>query len=110
MVDLVDERWETCFFGVVDEAEPSPIVIGGRFLPHDDAWQFETWEQDWREFLVEHSDVFLAAMFQPRCYLDGGGSRCLLVDWSLTRFRGAELPPSEQRHAERDAGSDFGGW
>jgi hypothetical protein len=109
VADLADERREVCFFGVPDPAEPTPLVLGGRFLAHDDAWRFGAWERDWREYLVEHSDVFLAAMFETRCYRDGDGSVCVVVDWGLTRFRGAELPPSEQRHAEPDAAPDPAG-
>jgi hypothetical protein len=91
---LCDERWEGCFFGPA--ADDPPDICGGRFLAADDAWQFAAWEDDWREYLVEHPDVVIAAGFRSRCFRDGDGSVCILVDWSRTRFCGPELPPSEQ--------------
>jgi hypothetical protein len=96
VAELADERLETHFFGLAADAESTPIVLGGRFLPHNDAWRFGAWERDWREYLIEHPDVFLVAMFKSRCYRDGDGSSCVLVDWSRTRLHGSELPPSEQ--------------
>jgi len=94
--ELTDERQETCFFGAVSDEDSIPRVFGGRFLPHDDAWRFEDWEQDWREYLWEHSDVFLLTDCQSRSYRDGDGVLCVMVDWNLTRFSLIERPPSER--------------
>jgi hypothetical protein len=96
VVELCDERCEECFFGPPAEGEEQPVVIGGRFLPHDDAWRFADWAADWREYLTAHPDVVIAAQFRSRCFMTG----CLWVDWSRTRFAVAELPPSERRQAE----------
>jgi hypothetical protein len=95
---LCDERWEACFFG--PSADDPPSVVGGRFLAPDDAWLFAAWEDDWREYLVEHPDVVLASTFRSRSFRDGDGIVNVLVDWSRTRFSVPELPPSEHRPAE----------
>jgi hypothetical protein len=104
---LSDERCEACFFSG-SAAGPVPRVLGGRFLPHDDAWRYYEWEEDWREYLGEHPDVFLLSQCQSRSFRNGDGILNVVVDWRLTRFRGEELPPSERRHAEPGAALDPG--
>ncbi len=106
---LCDERWEEQFFRPFHEDTCPPSIIGGRFLAHDDAWQYADWEVDWREYLIEHQDdllharchessVMLSAQFHSVCYLgDEPGVGCRLAEWSLTRFAVHEWPPSEQR-------------
>ena len=120
LAGLCDPRWEECFFGSADGDAP-PLVFGGRFLPHDDAWGFAGWEADWREYLVEHpgqylgdgwgaGSVVIAAQFRSFCWLgDEPGVRCRVANWSLTRLAIADRPPSEQRHAEPGAAADGGG-
>lgn len=105
VAELCDERRVECFFGPEADA---PTVRYGRFLAGDNAWRFRAWAADWREYLTEHPDVVLAANFRSRCFRDGDGSVCVLVDWSLTRFRGPELPPSEQWRTEARAAPAVG--
>lgn len=104
---LCDARCE-CFFGPPVDGEVQPVVIGGRFLPHDDAWRFADWEDEWREYLVEHpalslgdrwveGSVLLASQFPTQYRMDGSGIRGRIAEWGRTRFEGKELPPSEQR-------------
>lgn len=109
VVEMCDERWEECFFGPSVECDAPPVVLGGCFLPHDDAWRFADWEGDWREYLTDHSgdirgddSVMIAAQFRSRCFLDGSGVRCHLAEWSRTRFESWELPPSEQNVGTSD--------
>jgi hypothetical protein len=108
VLELWDERQEECFFGPVADGEVPPVVFGGCFLPHDDAWRFGDWEDDWREYLVEHparqlgdrwaeGSVLIAAQFPTVCRLDGSGVRCRIAEWGRTRFEGPELPPSERQ-------------
>jgi hypothetical protein len=93
-----DERWEKCFFGPTPESDTTPTVLGGRFLPDDDAWGFGEWEEDWREYLVEHSEVSLMSnMFRSGSWLVYPGQLIIRVEWGWTRFQGEELPPSEQQ-------------
>ncbi|WP_171473738.1 hypothetical protein [Frigoriglobus tundricola] len=106
VAELADEQREASFFGVAPGIASVPTVFGGRFLANDDAWRFGDWEADWREYLTEHPDIFLSAQFVSRCFRDGDGSVCILVDWSRTRFCGSELPPSAQRRAEPHAAPD----
>ena len=94
---LYDERWEECFFGPHIGDESPPTVLGGRFLPHDDAWHFADWETDWREYRLTDHGIILATEFRSVCLLGDGcwGVRCRLADWNLTRFALWERPPSE---------------
>lgn len=107
---LCDERWDSCFFGLLTVGETAPLVIGGRFLAHDDAWRAADWEEEWREYLVEHpgryhgngwpeTAALIASQFHSTCLLsDDPGVGCRLGDWSLTRFAVRERPPSERGH------------
>jgi hypothetical protein len=95
IIDLCDDRWDACFFG--PKVDNLPLVRAGEFLVSHEEWWFNDWEEDWREYLVEHPDVVIAAKFQPRCTLTSEGQICIHVDWGRTRFSGQELPPSEQR-------------
>ncbi len=98
VVAAFDERWEDCFFGPAPLGDTPPTAIGGRFLRTDDAWQSDDWATDWREYLMEHSDVELMSnMYKNRTLMLGGGVfHRVWVEWSRTRFRDRELPPSEQ--------------
>ncbi|MDY3553516.1 hypothetical protein R5W24_002619 [Gemmata sp. JC717] len=112
VAELCDERLERGFFGPVADGEAPPPVLGGHFLPHDDAWRFADWEADWREYLVDRGDGYhgngwpetaalIASQFRSVCYLgDEPWVHCRMADWSLTRFARREWPPSAQRGTE----------
>ena len=53
------------FFGPTAEA---PGVVGGRFVPHDDAWGFAEWGPDWFDHLMEHPEVMLADVVVTRTF------------------------------------------
>lgn len=104
LIDMADSRREECFFGLVPDGEVLPVVKGGCFIPHDDAWGFEDWEDNWREYLVEHpakslgdrwheDSVFIMSQLPTLNYFGG----CWIVGWGQTRFKDEELPPSEQK-------------
>lgn len=63
---LWDERREVCFFapqpndaGCVDDSEQVPVVVGGRFVPHDDSVRMAEWLEDWQEYVSGHEEVVL---------------------------------------------------
>ncbi|MDX2060962.1 MAG: hypothetical protein SFV24_24335 [Gemmatimonadales bacterium] len=106
VADLCDPRRDACFFGPV--GGDAPAVIGGRFLPHDDARWLADWETDWREYLADRpggyhgngrpeTAALIASQFRSVCLLgDEPGVGCRLADWNLTRFAIGERPPSAQ--------------
>lgn len=96
IIQLYNPQREECFFGPPIECEEQPVVIGGCFLAEDDVWRFADWEADWREYLYEHPDVFLLTFGHSKSYRYGDGALNVWVEWGRTRFRGTELPPSEQ--------------
>ena len=103
VVELCDAKREECFFGPAASGEEQPIVIGGHFLPHDDAWRLEDWVDDWREYLAEHTELFLASQFlswrldvSSNHSGESGYRVDCLADWSRTLFRNDELPPSQR--------------
>lgn len=64
--ELWDERGKRAFFapqadeaGLPDSWEAIPQVIGGRFIPHDDAIRMHEWLQDWHEYCLTHDVAFL---------------------------------------------------
>jgi hypothetical protein len=62
VVALCDARLEECFFGVppADQEEVIPVVIGGRFVPGDDAAGWAEWHAELFDHLLCHPDlVFL---------------------------------------------------
>jgi hypothetical protein len=63
---LWDERREVCFFapqsneaGRADDWDQVPAVVGGRFVPHDDAVRMAEWQEDWQEYVSGHEEVVL---------------------------------------------------
>lgn len=101
---LWEPQLDDCFLGIVPEGEPLPRIIGGLDGVHDDAWNLDDWIDDWREHLIAHSNyalgnhghgntVFVISQLST-IHLIGMG--CRYADWSLTRFTGDELPPSER--------------
>lgn len=63
---LWDERREVCFFapqandaGCANDWEQVPAVVGGRFVPHDDAVRMAEWQEDWQEYVLGHEEVVL---------------------------------------------------
>jgi hypothetical protein len=103
VVELCDVEREACFFGPAAVGEEQPVIFGGHFLPHDDAWRSEDWMDEWREYLAEHRELFLSTQFVS-WHLEVGcgpfGESGYLVDcsadWSRTQFRTDELPPSQR--------------
>src|SRR5262249_40274035 len=64
LVAAGDDAREERFFGrVADAQEQPPVVIGGRFVPHDDAWGCEEWKQEYYEYLVEHPEVVVMGSY-----------------------------------------------
>jgi len=59
IVWLCDERQEECFFGVVPKGDSVPSVIGGRFIPHDDAWGLSEWGPGYFEHLLQHPELVI---------------------------------------------------
>lgn len=61
VLNLWDNRQDRCLFGLApyrDGAAP-PVVIGGRFVPRDDAAGWAEWQAEYFEYLLNHSeDVF----------------------------------------------------
>ena len=57
VTSLCDPRRDDCFFGPTDVDAPG--VVGGRFVPHDDAWGFAEWGPGWFDHLMEHPEVTL---------------------------------------------------
>jgi hypothetical protein len=103
VVELCDVEREECFFGPAASGEEQPIVVGGHFLPHDDAWRLEDWVDEWREYLVEHKELFLTTQFVSwrldvgrGPFGESGYSVDCWADWSRTLFRNDELPPSQR--------------
>jgi hypothetical protein len=62
---LYDPR-QDCFFGPTDTG--APRVVGGRFVPHDDAWGFADWGPGWFDHLMEHPEVMLADVVVMRTF------------------------------------------
>jgi hypothetical protein len=54
------------FFGPADAGAPQ--VVGGRFVPHDDAWGFAEWGPGWFDHLMEHPEVMLADVIVVRTF------------------------------------------
>jgi len=104
---MYDPRCEGCFFGPTEDDEGPPLVFGGDCLPHDDT-PADDWEDDWREYVVEHppaeqryremggTGVLLSSMFRSYTVLAGGQ---FVAEWELTTFPISEMPPSEQLRA-----------
>jgi hypothetical protein len=84
-------------------------MTDGYFLARDDAWGFEDWETDWREYLVEHPGVYLGDRWHDGSVVIASQFRSFqlvdepptLADWNLTRFRAVEMPPSEKSRRTR---------
>jgi len=107
---LYDPLVEDSFFEPSQDGECPPAVQGGLFVPQDDAWRFEEWETDWREYLVEHpavslgdrwveNSVLLATQFRGGSWLLGDGILTISTDWGWTELKAGELPPSAQRQS-----------
>jgi hypothetical protein len=63
---LWDERLEVQFFtpqpddtGQVDCWEQVPTVVGGRFVPRDDAWGLSEWGPGYFEHLLQHPELVI---------------------------------------------------
>ena len=52
----------------LSEEDPAPKVRGGHFVPHDDAWGFSEWGQDWFDYLLAHPEIILIKQFVPRTF------------------------------------------
>lgn len=86
---LWDERLEVRFFapqaddaGGVDPWERVPRVIGGKFVPHDDAWGLDEWGPGYFEHLLEHPELVIVWEPQMRtfhigCTLHDAARACL---------------------------------
>jgi hypothetical protein len=56
---LWDKRQDECFFGVTSQ-EPdtaAPKVIGGRFVPRDDAAGWAEWHEEYFKYLLNHPEI-----------------------------------------------------
>jgi hypothetical protein len=56
---LWDERMDVCLFGIVPE-EPgasAPVVIGGRFVPRDDAAGWAEWHAAYFDHLINNPEL-----------------------------------------------------
>ena len=60
VVTLCDEGRDGAFFLPIpdDPSTPIPVVIGGRFIPHDDAWGMGEWGLDRFEYILDHPEQF----------------------------------------------------
>src|SRR6185312_13370071 len=60
VVAFCDERRDGSFFMPIpgDPSTPMPVVIGGRFVPHDDAWGLSEWGPDRFEYILDHPELF----------------------------------------------------
>ncbi len=60
VISLWDGRRDGCFFGIDadDPSGPVPAVIGGRFVPHDDAWGLAEWGPGYFEHMLDHPEQF----------------------------------------------------
>ena len=67
---LCDPLQDACFFGMDLEGGEPPLVRGGRFIPHDDAWGLDEWGPDWFDYLMEHPEWI--ELMQPRQFEQGG--------------------------------------
>jgi hypothetical protein len=58
---LCDERQEKCFFGLipVDADREAPVVLGGRFVPHDDAAGWAEWHAEYFDHLLNNPELVL---------------------------------------------------
>lgn len=61
-----DQRLEVVFFapqldeaGRLDDWEQIPTVVGGRFVPPDDAWGLSEWGPGYFEHLLQHPELVL---------------------------------------------------
>lgn len=64
---LWDERQDRCLFGLAPEHDgvAPPVVIGGRFVPRDDAAGWAEWRSEYFEYLLNHSEqVFEPPVFR----------------------------------------------
>lgn len=91
IVDLWDRRRDECFFGVNrDEAgNKVPFVIGGRFIPHDDAWRMDEWFQSHFEYLLNHTESapYVVRTFHFGCTQHPAARACLAAGFIPADFQ-----------------------
>lgn len=94
VVSLCDERLDACFFGPTpdDPEAPVPAVLGGRFIPHDDAWGLAEWGPGYFEHLLEHPELVIVyeptlQTFHIGCSRHPAARGCLAAGWIPSDFR-----------------------
>jgi hypothetical protein len=57
--ELYDKRQDTCFFGMIKEElqAPVPKVIGGKFIPTDDAAVWDGWCAEYFDYLMSNPEL-----------------------------------------------------
>ena len=70
VVALWDGQQDECFFGASRDAPgaPAPVVIGGRFVPHDDAWGLSEWGPSYFEHLLNHPELVILDQPETRTF------------------------------------------
>ncbi|MFO1020439.1 MAG: hypothetical protein U0903_07055 [Planctomycetales bacterium] len=57
---LCDSRKELFLFETFSREEPSPRIIGGKFIPHDDAFGTSEWQEDYFQYLLDNPELMIA--------------------------------------------------
>jgi len=90
LVELWDNRLEVCFFspqsdpeGQTDEWSQIPKVVGGRFVPTDNASGLSEWGPDYFEYLLLNPELVLAyepaeRTFHIGCHQHLAARACLI--------------------------------
>jgi hypothetical protein len=67
---LWDERQDNCFFGVTTTGpgETLPRVIGGNFVPRDDAAGWNEWRREYFNYLFNHPELSYAVPMVVRTF------------------------------------------
>ena len=60
---LCDARKDIFLFETFSDADPSPRITGGKFLPHDDAFGIDEWGEDYFDYLLGHPELMI--VFEP---------------------------------------------